>query len=39
MHPFAGASKGFADQIWRRDIVVPASRYYNCGQQTSTEEA
>jgi hypothetical protein len=41
MHPFAGASKGFAEHIRRRDIG--RARFslvdYNCAQRMSTEEA
>jgi hypothetical protein len=41
MHPFAGASKGLAEQIRRCDIG--RARFslldYNCGQRMSTAEA
>ena len=41
MHRFRDASKGFAEQIWRRDIG--RARFslldYSCGQQMSSEEA
>jgi hypothetical protein len=40
MHPFAGASKGLAEHIWRRDIG--RARFslldYDCGQRMSTEK-